>query len=87
MSNWNEMDYEDRCHAVWLGTHDGELVKQIANGLNTTPHDIVSFARAVGIPVRERTPGLGPDGVKDRRKRPRPIEGLSTLISNAHRRA
>ena len=57
MGNWNEMDFDDRCEAVWKGTHRGELVKQIALDHGAKPRDVIDFARSAGITYRDRLPG------------------------------
>lgn len=56
--NWADMDYEERLQALWRRTRDGLLVKQIATELGTVPSIINEFARAEGMSVRQRVPGL-----------------------------
>jgi hypothetical protein len=56
--NWRDMDHEERCQAIWRGTHDGLLVKQIASELGTISKVIIDFGHANDIAVRVRFPAV-----------------------------
>lgn len=75
MTDWDDMDFEERSRTLYEAARGDLLAKQIANYTNTRPGVICAFARANGLPIRTRVPGL--HKVKSR-KRLKQFSPLST---------
>jgi hypothetical protein len=58
MPAWGDMDFEERSRTLYQAARDDLLVKQIAHYTSTTSGTICAFARANGLPIRTRLPGL-----------------------------
>lgn len=86
---WADMDFEDRLQAIYLGTRDGKLAKQIAHDAATTSGVIVEFARSNGLSVRTRMPGQMQIKVRRGARRigllKQVVSGVSPTINTSHR--